>query len=206
MGRYKGVDCFFLTPIARVQVRLRRYASGTGCKGKGTYCNAEKVIDEEPLPVEESKTSGDLHPHDDDRWPEKCEHCGREFKDSDHWQINYDRMFERSDGKPPATIQNAPAGAMWYADWMPDFYRGPDGHCLVVRCPNMMDWVIDGRATNCTKPKDRTHKCWVRIGEPPNVTISKKGNTCSAGAGSIGIGEGDKHYHGFLRDGKLTDG
>ena len=68
--------------------------------------------------------------------------------------------------------------------------------------PNGVPWDIDSRASNCAKKQDRLHRCWVRIGEPPNVTVQKGGNTCPAGAGSIAAAD----YHGFLRSGVLTAG
>lgn len=75
---------------------------------------------------------------------------------------------------------------------------------IVVELPGECDtthaWDINGRASNCGRPDDRTHRCWVRHGDPPNITIDKDGDTCSAGAGSIQMGD----YHGFLRDGKLV--
>lgn len=75
-----------------------------------------------------------------------------------------------------------------------------DGRHLHVVLPNGHPWDIDSRANNCTLPDNRTHRCWVREGEPPNVTAGKAGDTCSAGAGSILSGS----YHGFLQGGVLT--
>lgn len=46
----------------------------------------------------------------------------------------------------------------------------------------------------------RPHKCWVREGVPPRLTVGKNGVTCGAGAGSILTPK----WHGFLRDGKLV--
>jgi hypothetical protein len=93
---------------------------------------------------------------------------------------------------------------MWDAWWMPGSWRGSDGIALMVRCPNGSDWHVDGRASNCTLPDDRVHKCWVRHGDPRGcrVTVDKNGNTCAAGGGSIIAGD----YHGFLVDGVLTAG
>lgn len=48
----------------------------------------------------------------------------------------------------------------------------------------------------------RPHKCWVRHGTPPRVTVDKDGLTCGAGAGSIAV----PGYHGHLQNGYLTDG
>ena len=88
---------------------------------------------------------------------------------------------------------------MWNAWWMP-YTKGPDGLCLVVKCPGGHEWMIDGRASNCTLPDDDEHHCWIRHGEPPRITVDKNGVTCNAGAGSIQAGT----YHGFLIDGVFT--
>ncbi len=97
-----------------------------------------------------------------------------------------------------------PPGAMWYADWLlgvdGEPYMGPDGHSLVVKLPNGNEWMIDGLCANCTDPQDALrggHKCWIRHGTPPRITVDKQGKTCGAGAGSIQCGD----YHGFLRNG-----
>jgi len=93
------------------------------------------------------------------------------------------------------------AGAMWDAPWMGKSFEGPDGRHLIVMLPNGREWAVDGRANNCTMPDDTIHRCWIRHGEPPNLTVDKRGNTCSAGAGSIQAGD----YHGFLRAGHLVE-
>lgn len=49
-------------------------------------------------------------------------------------------------------------------------------------------------------PDDAEHRCWIRHGEPPLITVDKNGLTCAAGAGSIQC----RDYHGFLRDGSFT--
>lgn len=61
-------------------------------------------------------------------------------------------------------------------------------------------WCIDSRASNCGSPYDYEHRCWVRHGIPPQITVDKIGATCSAGAGSIKCGD----YHGFMQNGRLT--
>ena len=75
-----------------------------------------------------------------------------------------------------------------------------EGKHLNVILPNGHTWDVDGRASNCTMKDDRTHRCWIRSGEPPKIHVSKDGHTCKAGAGSIGV----PGYHGFLRNGTLT--
>lgn len=78
-------------------------------------------------------------------------------------------------------------------------YTFVDGPHLWVQTPGGV-WCIDSRASNCTMPYDYEHRCWIRHGEPPDVTVDKAGTTCSAGAGSIQCGD----YHGFLQNGSLT--
>jgi hypothetical protein len=46
----------------------------------------------------------------------------------------------------------------------------------------------------------RPHKCWIRHGKAPLITVDKNGVTCGAGTGSIAAGD----YHGFLRNGEFT--
>lgn len=65
--------------------------------------------------------------------------------------------------------------------------------------PNGHHWDIDSRCSNCTRPDDKTHRCWVRHGEVPNIHVDKNGDTCSAGAGSIFSG----NWHGFLHNGEF---
>jgi hypothetical protein len=78
---------------------------------------------------------------------------------------------------------------------------GPDGRSLIVRCPGGQDWMIDSRASNCTRKDDNKHFCWVRRGKPEDGTlhVDKNGDTCSAGAGSIQTA----NWHGFLHNGLL---
>lgn len=114
-----------------------------------------------------------------------------------------DRPWKRVDtGEIIDSRQDLPPGAMWWAPWYQDHYAGFDGKCLVVMTPGG-EWIIDSQAGNCTRKGDKTHRCWCRSGEAPNITVGKEGNTCSAGAGSILIDSGNRSYHGFLRNGYL---
>lgn len=93
-------------------------------------------------------------------------------------------------------------GAMWYATWVPkgfDWDNEEEPHLYVV-CPGDTCWDIDSRASNCTMPNDRIHRCWIRHGTAPNLTVDKNGFTCQAGAGSIQT----SNWHGYLRNGELV--
>lgn len=157
-------------------------------------------------------------------WPKQCS-CGYIFTDTDHQQLFTERLYKKSDTGELISLADAPPGAMWDAYWYSEDseFRGPDGRCLVVKTPSGHEWIIDSRANNCDMPclhcgvpyhrhkhyepgdnhhyEDlRKHKCWIRHGEPPVLTVDKKGVTCGAGAGSIAV----PGYHGFLRNGEFT--
>lgn len=197
-----------LSPTGRARLGLRRYSSAPmGCPGGG-YHNAIAYIGETRCVTltdaagEQSNRYPDAPrevPRTDARWPIGCERCDYVFEPEDEWQVWTEELYVRADTGEHVTIRNAAPGAMWHADWMPHRYRGPDGHCLVVRLPNGNDWIVDSRASNCDRPDDWQHRCWVRHGVPPKVTVGKNGLTCGAGAGSIQSGD----YHGFLRNGVL---
>jgi hypothetical protein len=102
-----------------------------------------------------------------------------------------------------------PVGALYAADR--SHCKGPNGYPragadgLAIVCVGIdHHWYIEGRASNCTKPEDNDHRCWVRhgtVGE--KLTVDKAGLTCGAGAGSFFMGPNNE-WHGFLRNGKLT--
>jgi hypothetical protein len=143
-------------------------------------------------------------------WPTVCERCGLPLEEDDEWQTNGDPFVRVVAALPGAALavgdevphRQAPPGAMWFAKWAEKFSAGFDGRALIVRLPDGHDWRVDGEATNCTRPGDKSHRCWLREGEPPYVTVGKTPDdlTCSAGAGSI-LSPG---YHGFLHAGVLT--
>lgn len=204
-----GVQTFWLEKTDQVAVGLRRYTDG----GEH-YHSALVYTGLEPARYEESQGHRYLAEqpeldHADPRWPSVCEDCAYEFADGDRWQMWQEQVYRRTDtgglrvlhrhGFPEAPT--AEPGACWDAWWMP-FSKGPDGLHLMVRCPDGDDWHVDSRASNCTLPDDKEHRCWVRHGDPREcrVTVDKNGLTCQAGAGSIQT----RHWHGFLREGQLV--
>lgn len=141
-------------------------------------------------------------PHDSPQWPTRC-HCGYEFKDIDEWQVNARLLYAEEDTSRLWPLREAPAGAVWYAPWVP--WRHQVGTApLVIKLPDLSYWMPDSRASNCTMresdPDYTRHYCWVLHGTPPRLTADKNGPTCAAGAGSIATGQ----WHGFLRDGVLA--
>ena len=87
------------------------------------------------------------------------------------------------------TLEPAPVGAMWDADWFAgetgshglNYSRNPDGIVLCVRCPGG-DWMVDGPSSS--------NGSWSRTGTVPNVTVTP----------SIL----QPTYHGWLRNGELV--
>jgi len=223
-----GIRVFWLEPTGTERLALRRWsADGRGpCSAnpstdpRWSHHRASVVIGDEP---DAGLPSGDVHPHDDQRWPTHCA-CGYAFAADDDYSLDRDNLYARGDTGELTMLRDAPAGAMWDASWYRshgggEYMTGPDGISLVVKLPNGSDWCVDQQASNCTRtqwgPKEidgrmcenvwlgRTHYCWVRRGDPRtgNVHVDKNGDTCAAGAGSIQSGR----YHGFLHNGELVE-
>ena len=198
-----SIKCFVLEPTKEVWASLRRYRSSAEkeCPGKYGYHNAHFNLGEFN---EDKYRDEDLHtafPKTDERWPKKCEYCDYQFEDKDQWQIFRDHIWIRQDTGEKVSLRNAPAGALYRATWYePNYAVGKDGQSWCCVLPGGHVWTIDGRASNCTLPNDKEHRCWVRHGVAPDFHIDKNGHTCAAGAGSILAGG----YHGFLHNGHLV--
>lgn len=123
-----------------------------------------------------------------------CEHCGQVFK-MGIGTTKYDT--------PSGHLE---IGCLFWSYDLPENYywdnhKGPHLNAVL---PNGHYWNIDSRASNCTLQQDRTHRCWVRTGEPPNVHVDKNGHTCDAGAGSIWSNQGQPdQWHGYLHNGEF---
>lgn len=198
------IRCFMTVPTRRAALYLRRYCEGSV---GGHYHNAMsarfRIVDVE-LNEEEGwwNVPPQNIPHNEEAWPTHCE-CGYEFKDTDIWQEFADRIYEAVAPDVGAWPHSEmPPGAMFFCHWLTQsfFWDNSEGDCLVVKTPGG-EWVIDARASNCMMPDENTHRCWIRHGVPPNITVDKNGHTCGAGAGSILQSD----YHGFLRNGYLED-
>lgn len=200
-----GIKCFWLEPTDREKRYLRRYAGKSSCSGPMSYHDAMNFLDESPEVMgpdgmwkDSGQTAEDFKGHA--LWPTHCP-CGYEFKEEDERQIFTQHLYRRADTGEEMTLRDAPDGAMWEATWYSSVpaWCGDDGRAIICRVPTNHDWHIDGPCSNCTRPNE-PHRCWVRHGEPPNLTVDKNGNTCSAGAGSILTST----WHGFLRNGELV--
>ncbi len=144
--------------------------------------------------------------------PTRCHRCGAAWAGEKCWG------FASTDGRYDTPTGELSPGCMYWASttkfgsWSEgwkhsldgikcfDGWTNCDGRHLIVMLPNSRHWDINSRASNCGLPDDTVHRCWIRHGEPPNVTVDKAGQTCQAGAGSIQSGD----WHGFLRAGELV--
>lgn len=182
----RRIRCFFLTPVEKSNVILRRYRSSDKekCPGPFGYCTTGVVIEV----IDKVSNYFRIVPDEmksDPRWPKACEHCGYIFQPEDHWQWGDRQLYERSDTKELIELNGAPVGAMWNADWLAGSHKiksRPDGLILCVKTPGG-DWVIDGGSSNGNG--------WERTGTPPDITANP----------SIVCGK----YHGWLRNGWLEE-
>jgi hypothetical protein len=139
------------------------------------------------------------NPHYDEIGP--CEYCGEEPPPDASNLGGYGPLYDTPSGKEEP-------GSLYFVEHDPDDYcwlgwENCDGKHLHAVCPNGATWVIDQRASNCGRPDDNAHRCWVRHGDPEKgepVHVDKQGDTCTGGAGSIVAGD----YHGFLHNGRFT--
>lgn len=205
--------CYWIEPTEENQRWLRRYSqppSGSAYTCSAGWHTAKVAIDIVTKVEADRATwvSGDLAPHHDPRWPTVCETgCGYGFVEDDAWQLFIRTLYRRGDTEALVTLEDAPPGALWNADWLPADYQGPDGIHLAAKCPNGLSWYVDGPALR-PAPGGTTVEGgrWTRSGVPPAVTVSP----------SIAIGyerneagewvEAPNHYHGDIVDGAFTAG
>lgn len=195
-----GVKCFLVTYTDRARLSLRRYWGDKECDG--WIHNAHTPIGEGRYTLDPDgrhhRLIEQLDPNET-RWPTKCDKCGAPVPDSAEKQLFSDCIYVDAAGTEYSLRKPIP-GMMWDAWWAPECWKGPDGKCLTVVCPNGSEWMIDGSCSNCTQKDDQgpygvAHRCWTRTGVPPLIQVGKQfGKTCAAGGGSIQAGD----YHGFL--------
>jgi len=183
------IRCHLLEPTDVGAVSLRRF--GGACALPHGYHNAEVGIGTAPF-VGDYRTAGYRRGPDVEElttlpWPERCG-CGYVFSPDDSWQHVTERLYWRADSSATVRLRDAEVGAMWFAPWYEDVWKGPDGRCLIVMTPGG-EWTVDGPANNGPG--------WRRSGTPPLVTAHP----------SIGFKnpDGSWRYHGWLRDGYLVD-
>lgn len=164
----------------------------------------------------DEQLGGTVVDYAEDQWPTICERCGAtappgtgRVSGGAERHILRKTLYATLDR---AWVGMPGPGDMYFADWFE--IRGAsgrtcihgwtncDGRHLMVVLPNDRAWDTGGRASNCDKHQDTTHRCWVRHGDPRKgeiVHVDKAGETCNAGSGSIDAGG----WHGFLHHGEL---
>jgi hypothetical protein len=190
------IPIFFLVPTYRTKKYLRRYSKNSTLDSNHSYHDAKVCIGEGTS----KSTSGDLHSHNDPRYPTHCS-CGYVYKEEDNWQVFHRSIYKRYDTGEEMTVEEAPVGSAYNASWMTREPCDPlDERYLIIKTPGG-EWHTFAKATNCTMPSEK-HFCWIKHGSALDGTlhIDKNGYTCNAGAGSIIIGD----YHGFCHQGHLT--
>lgn len=170
--------------------------------GKPGYHNAHAPLLDSAV-VADWSLGGKVEDFPAERWPAKCDHCTAVAPADATRQVFHDRLYDTPSGKPEpgdvyfTTYEHDGAHGRAWCGW--ENCAGPHLHVVL---PNRTGWDVDSRASNCTMPTDRTHRCWVRRGDPSKgepVHVDKGGHTCAAGAGSIDAGG----WHGFLHHGEL---
>lgn len=208
------IKCYFIEPTEFFRKGTRRYSYQENVQVKCPAVAEEWSVHRASLILEsqldftgrETPSSGNASdPEHKEQYPTKCEKCDYIFVPEDEYMLDYSRLYKRTDDGRLTTLNDAEPGAMWYAPWYEGMFRCPESdptHVLVVLTPGG-HWVVDSRASNCTRKDDNTHFCWLRSGDPKtgNITVHKNGDTCTAGAGSILIDS----YHAMLQDGYLID-
>lgn len=224
------IQCFIIVESPVTNRIISRLAIDVLCPTTGKSHYAEKQLPNGLVTDKESSYHcfSEPYKYEVSEYPAKCDSCDYAFKPKDSYSFNVIKTWLRADNGLFACnqVHKAPVGAMWDATWNHDVkdWCGQDGLSICVMTPGG-EWNIDSRASNCGsvckkchKPyrehanstictesiyedSNPIHKCWIRKGSMPHIDVSKNGNTCDAGAGSIQIGS----YHGFLKNGKLTN-
>ncbi len=144
-----------------------------------------------------------------------CSTCGLAANEDWHGSSSMGHLWRRPDR--PDELERKPdafgPGAIWKAKWLGDLPRivwhwdnWPETEFPIsIMTPGGV-WMPQSRASNCTMPEDRLHRCWCLHGTMPDTLTADKtpepgGSTCAAGAGSI-LTNG---WHGFLRNGELVE-
>lgn len=186
--------CFLIEPTLRYQRFTRRYSkdgTATPACPHGQYHNAVEVLDvvtierhEDAITYCDGAIPADIRPSL--KFPTQCL-CGYHFVEGDHEQYGFSVLMRDDRTGNEYTLRNVPVGAMWHAPWLRPFpehnHAGDPKGPIIVRLPCGWDWNVDGPSKN--------GGYWTRTGSPPNLTVTP----------SILV----PGYHGFLRDGSLTD-
>jgi len=169
---------------------------GNDCPHWG-YHNALKHIKDVLEVAKWDAYSKEVKDYPIESFPSVCDHCGAIASTDKNIQIFSERLYNTASGR-------LEPGNLFWNTWLPEnmYWDNHKGPHLCAVLPNGHEWNIDSRASNCTMPSDKLHRCWVRHGNPElgDIHVDKIGLTCQAGGGSIVGG----NYHGLLHNGSFT--
>lgn len=212
------IQTFYLRPIARARVSLRRYDGyrvdqpQAPCPSRWGYHNAsvdvgdleieETTLVEGPLGLEVAwwvESGGRLvrrgghSPLVTDVMKADARwpkecECGHAFGDAESWQWNVDQLYEGPDGLLVADLNAAPPGATWDGYW---YRRAGSKDCQGPDGHTMIVSLLPGGSGdhwNVDGP-GKGNARWTRTGTWERATASPSILT--------------PRYHGFLREGRL---
>lgn len=194
--------CFWVEENGEAEFELRRLVLGSRLADEvGHFHQASASIGLFPVRKTEEDAFAaipsmefDGHP----AWPTTCEVCSYEFGPDDLWQVNQRPVYVRPDTGETWSQPQLPVGALYDSPWYGRCWgKGADGIALMCILPKRDGtpdhaWHVDGpaRGEGGEKPN-----AWTRTGDPRAVPPTVDVNP------SILTNE----YHGYLRNGVLTD-
>jgi hypothetical protein len=186
--RNMGIPLQIAEPTGRYRRDLRRftYRDKAPVPCSRDWGHDATVIIGEVAEEEHERVHGDNWPHDDERWPKSCEHCGYEFFEADEWQRNDNMIYRLPDGTEFTTwgsdIGKAPPGSMIRMPWADEHFGR--GESWMVILPDGGTWITTQSATG--------GGYWEVTGTPPLIDVSPS------------IFHNQPHgWHGFIQHGEL---
>lgn len=122
-----------------------------------------------------------------DAWPTKCDHCGATPAADAVVARQFYRAFQYD--SPEGVPQRGDCfyrvmGKGHFCDW-----DDCDGRHLIIvlPTPSYFEWDTVHRASNCSQPADRAHRCWVVEGEPPKLSSVNSPRRCHGDKRSLEV-------------------
>lgn len=132
--------------------------------------------------------------------PPKCDWCPATIPEDAPWRLERHELFDNPEGEPqPNDCFTIEYGPGHYCDW--DDCDGKHFIIVLPDRPTFNRWDTTHRASNCSAPQDRRHRCWVIVGDPPRVSSVVTDRKCSGGKCSIET----PYFHKTIKDGEWVD-
>lgn len=189
-----GTPLFIAEPVGTCRLVLRRFRYGQDAGDHGHDASvviAEEAAETAPNADGTRSVTDDRIPHDDPRWPARCD-CGEIFTADDRRQVNEIPWYEGGGHRFAWGIGSwdGPAGALIRAPW-----RDQEGRpaAWIVFLPNGTTWCTDDRASGGQRTELGPY--WNVTGTAPDLTVSPSIWDQTPGNG----------WHGWIRAGHLVD-